>query len=68
MILYSGSKIGWVHNPLYLLTKHIKDARVDYNDEMTRNVFIEWFLEKLIPNLPPKTNLIVKDNACYYAA
>ncbi|XP_023725475.1 uncharacterized protein LOC111874314 [Cryptotermes secundus] len=37
----------------------------DYHHEMNSGNFEKWILEKLIPNLPPRT-VIVTDNASYH--
>ena len=38
----------------------------DYHDEMTSAIFKEWWNEKLLPNIPPNTP-IVMDNAPYHS-
>ena len=42
-----------------------KKGSSDYHDEMNATSFEEWFVEKLLPALPPNT-LIVMDNASYH--
>jgi hypothetical protein len=37
----------------------------DYHDDMNHTNFMLWTKTKLLPNLPPKSELIV-DNASYY--
>ena len=42
--------------------KKLSDAFADYHQDMNANVFENWFLEKLIPNLPEKS-VVILDNA-----
>ena len=41
-----------------------KDGR-DYHTEMNGNVFLEWVEKQLVPNLPPRSCLVL-DNAPYH--
>ena len=43
----------------------MSDAFADYHQDMNANVFENWFLEKLIPNLPEKS-VVILDNASYH--
>ena len=45
--------------------KKLSDAFADYQQDMNANVFENLFLEKLIPNLPEKS-VILLDNASYH--
>lgn len=45
----------------------MKDAMVDYHDNMTAQIFENWFENKLLPQLPSNT-VIVLDNASYHSA
>ena len=45
--------------------KKLSDAFADYHQDMNANVFENWFLEKLIPNLPEKS-VVILDNASYH--
>ena len=45
--------------------KKLSDAFADYHQDMNANVFENSFLEKLIPNLPGKS-VVILDNASYY--
>ena len=66
IILHAGSTEGWIDNCLYSSAKNIKDAKVDYHDQMTGEVFYTWFSYNLLPNLPPNS-VIVMDNASYHS-
>ena len=46
------------------MRKKLSDAFADYHQDMNANVFENWFLEKLIPNLPEKS-VVILDNASY---
>jgi hypothetical protein len=65
-ILHAGSENDWVPNALLLSAKKIKDFRVDYDEDTTADLFEEWFKNKLLPNIPP-TSVIVMDNATYHS-
>ena len=45
--------------------KKLSDAFADYHQDMNANVFENWFLEKLISNLPEKS-IVILDNASYH--
>ena len=45
--------------------KKLSDAFADYRQDMNANIFENWFLEKLIPNLPEKL-VVILDNASYH--
>lgn len=44
----------------------MKKAMADYHEDMNGDVFESWFKNFLLPNLPPKS-LIVMDNAKYHS-
>ena len=58
------SQQGFVLEALYLSGKNIKDAKVDYHDEMTGDIFFEWFSTKLLANLSANS-VTVMENASY---
>ncbi|XP_050508065.1 uncharacterized protein LOC126885527 [Diabrotica virgifera virgifera] len=67
IILNIGSKNGWLGGESFLLSaKNIKDSKLDYHKNMTSSLFKEWFEKKVLPNLPPKS-VIVMDNAPYHS-
>ena len=55
---------GWIPNTTLIF--HSKKNTGDYQDEMTGEHFEEWFRDKLLPNVPPNS-LIVMDNASYHS-
>ena len=63
IILHAGLKDGWVPN-CDLVFRAIKYTG-DYHDEMSSAHFEEWWVDKLLPNFPPQS-LIVMDNAPYH--
>ena len=48
----------------FYVEKKLSDAFANYHQDMNANVFENWFLEKLIPNLPEKS-VVILDNASY---
>ena len=44
-----------------------KTGSGDYHNEMNITHFMEWFTDRLIPNLPPRS-VIILDNAKYHNA
>ena len=63
IILGAGGEMGWVPNTTLIFRS--KKNTGDYHDEMTGDHFEEWFRDKLLPNCPPNS-LIVMDNASYH--
>ena len=49
----------------FYVEKKLSDAFSDYHQDMSANVFENWFPEKLIPNLPGKS-VVILDNASYH--
>ena len=66
VICHAGSRSGFVPSALLLAGKNIKKAMADYHEDMNGNVFERWFQERLLPNLPPKS-VIIMDNAKYHS-
>lgn len=64
IIIHAGSEKGFIPNALLIFTGSNKNA--DYHSEMNRSNFTKWVTEKLIPNLPP-ASIIVMDNAPYHS-
>lgn len=67
IILHAGSEAGWVNDALLLSAKDMKEAKVDYHENMSAELFEKWFAEKLLPNIPANS-VIVMDNASYHSA
>lgn len=66
IILHAGSDKGFVPNALLLSAKNIKHSSADYHEDMTASLFEKWFIEQLLPNIPPNS-VIVMDNASYHS-
>ncbi|GLV38125.1 hypothetical protein CBL_10092 [Carabus blaptoides fortunei] len=60
-----GSDQGWVKGGLLLSAHNVKNANLDYHDNMSAEIFEPW-LKKLIGNLPPNS-VIIMDNASYHS-
>ncbi|XP_011558594.3 uncharacterized protein LOC105389210 [Plutella xylostella] len=62
IIVHAGSRNGFVHNALLMFKSHSKTG--DYHGDMNATNFRKWINEKLLPNIPPNS-VIVMDNAAY---
>jgi transposase len=51
---------------LIFSVKNIKHAALDYHDDMTGEIFMDWLRKKLLPNFP-ENSVIVMDNASYHS-
>lgn len=65
-ILHAGNEKGWVDGTLFISVKNVKDSSADAHNDMRAAVFAEWFINKLLPNLP-MGRTIVMDNAAYHS-
>lgn len=63
VIINAITKTGWVPNAKVIFKSTKKTG--DYHGQMTSEIFQKWFCEKLLPNIPPKS-IIVMDNASYH--
>ena len=63
IIINAISKTGWIPNAK-LVFKSMKKTG-DYHGQMNKELFFKWFTEKLLPNIPDNS-LIVMDNAAYH--
>jgi transposase len=54
---------GWVPNAKFVFTSSKKTT--DYHASMNWKVFNEWFENKLLPNIP-ENSIIIMDNAAYH--
>ncbi len=63
IIINAISKNGWVKNAKLVFKSTRKTG--DYHGQMNGELFQKWFTEKLIPNLPEESNIIL-DNASYH--
>ncbi len=63
IIINAISKNGWVKNAKLVFKSTRKTG--DYHGQMNGELFQKWFTEKLIPNLPEESSIIL-DNASYH--
>lgn len=63
IIVHAGTENGFINNALLIFKSQSKSS--DYHDDMNSTNFLKWMTEKLIPNLPEKS-LVVMDNAPYH--
>lgn len=63
IIINAITKEGWV--PGAKLTFRSTRKTGDYHGQMNQELFTKWFREKLLPNIP-KNSLIIMDNAAYH--
>lgn len=63
IIVHAGGEMGFIPNSLLIFKSQSKSG--DYHDDMNRINFMKWLRDKLIPNLPPNS-LVVMDNAPYH--
>lgn len=65
IILDAITKGGWVSGARNIFRS--KKRTGDYHGEMNAELFQKWFLEKLLPNIP-EHSIIIMDNAPYHNA
>lgn len=63
IVVHAGSESGFVPNALLCFKS---SSTKDYHEEMDAVVFKDWFVQKLIPNIPPNS-VIVMDNTSYHS-
>ncbi|XP_021204146.2 uncharacterized protein LOC114252098 [Bombyx mandarina] len=63
IIVNAGGEMGFVSNAQLIFKSQSKSG--DYHDDINRTNFMKCLSEKLIPNLPPNS-LVVMDNAPYH--
>ena len=64
ILLHAGGEDGWVDGADSVFQS--KKATGDYHNEMNSTNFEEWFHDKLMPNIP-HNSIIVMDNASYHS-
>ncbi len=64
IILHAGSTEGFVPGGLLMFKSKYGNKR-DYHNSMNSQTFRKCFLEQLMPNIPPRS-LIIMDNASYH--
>lgn len=63
IIVHAGYKEGFIPNAKLMFKSGLKTG--DYHDDMNAVNYVKWLKEKLIPNLPPQS-IVVMDNASYH--
>ncbi len=63
IIINAITKAGWIPGAKLVFKSTKKTG--DYHGQMNKDLFLKWFTEMLIPNLPDGS-LIVMDNASYH--
>ena len=63
IIIHAGGESGFV--PGALLMWKANQASGDYHHQMNKDNYEKWMKEKVIPNLPPNS-VIILDNASYH--
>jgi len=63
VIVNAITKNGWISGAKVVFKSTKKTG--DYHGQMTSEIFTKWFNEKLLPNIPPHS-LIIMDNAAYH--
>ena len=63
IIVHAGSQYGFVPNTLLIFKSNQKTG--DYHDNMNADNYRRWIEEKLVPNLPANSVLVI-DNASYH--
>ena len=63
IIINAITKNGWVPGAKLVFKSTRKTG--DYHGQMNHELFTKWFKEKLLPNIP-KNSLIIMDNASYH--
>ncbi len=63
IIMNAITQDGWVSEAKVVFKSTRKTG--DYHGQMNGDLFQKWFVEKLLPNIP-KASLIVMDNASYH--
>lgn len=63
IIINAITKDGWIPNAKLVFKSNRKTG--DYHGQMNYELFHKWFIEKLLPNIP-ENSLIIMDNASYH--
>lgn len=63
IIINAITKDGWVPNAKTVFKSTKKTG--DYHGQVNAELFQKWFIELLLPNIPPKS-IIIMDNAAYH--
>lgn len=65
IMIHAGSEAGFVPNALTMWKASSHSG--DYHDNVNTETMMKWIKEKLLPNIPPRS-VIVVDNAPYHNA
>lgn len=65
IIIGAGGDFGWVPNSFFCFRTK-KAGAFNYHEDMNAANFEKWLCEKLLPNLPPNS-VIILDNASYHS-
>lgn len=63
-MVHAGSEDGFVENACLIFKAGLTSG--DYHGQMNRENFTKWLTEKLLPNIPANS-IIVLDNAPYHS-
>lgn len=63
IMLHAGGEMGFIEGCLTMWEAQHKTG--DYHDNMNHKMYMKWLTDKLIPNLPEKSVLVI-DNAPYH--
>lgn len=63
IVVHAGSNEGFIPNASLVFESNKKTG--DYHHEMNFENYAKWLIDKLIPNLPPNS-VVVVDNASYH--
>lgn len=63
IIINAITKDGWIPNAKTVFKSTKKTG--DYHGQVNTALFQKWFVEMLLPNIPPKS-IIIMDNAAYH--
>ena len=58
MIIGAGGEAGWVPDS-FLVLRTRKTGSADYHQDMDHFYFEKWLAEKLIPNLPSSSVIVI---------
>ncbi|KAK4324273.1 hypothetical protein Pmani_005113 [Petrolisthes manimaculis] len=64
IIVHAGGMDGFVPGGLHMFRSK-NENKGDYHDSMNHNTFRSWLENNLLPNIPPRS-LIIMDNASYH--
>jgi transposase len=63
IVVHGGGEMGFIDNALLIFKSDSKTG--DYHGDMNGEIFTKWLQERLVPNLPTQS-VLVMDNASYH--